>query len=459
MDKIQITLTTPVSSQEDQTPTPTKFLKQCEDIGLFNDLQRVNPFDETFKKAIDAQYSLLKYPLNVQNSEETLNTPTPFQIVEIDGNKINGLSEGLPSDKDHHDLSTKSINLVSKTSSTNRSLSHQSAVPNVDILSGDNYNAEIKSKFEIHPTPLRSPINDTCSVDSKQNICDEKVEVMIDIDKNKEILDNPKFVPTDVKNDITKDSSSFMPIKSKQINSTSESIKKFILNKKRNNRPNIIDDNINNSCRRNEPITVSENSQEVLNLVSRDTNQIYIHNIDSSPLEMVNQMEDPMKPDNEGLDSMVERLGALNSIKEYQSTPSKLLALLPTNGLKLTPIPSASELQITPIPALGSVKLPLPRKQDTPVPLVKKKTRELTKEEKRQQILERNRLAAKRSRERQKVQQHALELRLREKEKENKLLKLEIRNLKMKLLAKEQDIDQLAHIKAQEMLSRALGNT
>lgn len=103
---------------------------------------------------------------------------------------------------------------------------------------------------------------------------------------------------------------------------------------------------------------------------------------------------------------------------------------------------------------------PIPRKQEeTPVPLVKKKTRELTKEEKRQQILERNRLAAKRSRERQKVHQHALELRLKEKEKECKQLKLEIRNLKMKLLSKEQDIDNLAHIKAQEMLNRALGNT
>lgn len=119
---------------------------------------------------------------------------------------------------------------------------------------------------------------------------------------------------------------------------------------------------------------------------------------------------------------------------------------------------SLLSLICTKICVLSSLQ-PLPRKQDTPVPLVKKKTRELTKEEKRQQILERNRLAAKRSRERQKVQQHALELRLREKEKENKLLKLEIRNLKMKLLAKEQDIDQLAHIKAQEMLSRALGNT
>lgn len=35
----------------DQTPTPTKFLKNCEEIGLFNELK--NPFEEAFKKAMD----------------------------------------------------------------------------------------------------------------------------------------------------------------------------------------------------------------------------------------------------------------------------------------------------------------------------------------------------------------------------------------------------------------------
>lgn len=35
----------------DQTPTPTKFLKNCEEIGLFQELR--NPFEEAFKKALD----------------------------------------------------------------------------------------------------------------------------------------------------------------------------------------------------------------------------------------------------------------------------------------------------------------------------------------------------------------------------------------------------------------------
>lgn len=40
----------------DQTPTPTKFLKIGEEIGLFNDLGK-NPFEESFKKAVEITIS------------------------------------------------------------------------------------------------------------------------------------------------------------------------------------------------------------------------------------------------------------------------------------------------------------------------------------------------------------------------------------------------------------------
>lgn len=35
----------------DQTPTPTRFLKNCEEVGLFNEL--ASPFENDFKKASD----------------------------------------------------------------------------------------------------------------------------------------------------------------------------------------------------------------------------------------------------------------------------------------------------------------------------------------------------------------------------------------------------------------------
>lgn len=40
-----------VSSLADQTPTPTRFLKNCEEVGLFNEL--ASPFDHDFKKATE----------------------------------------------------------------------------------------------------------------------------------------------------------------------------------------------------------------------------------------------------------------------------------------------------------------------------------------------------------------------------------------------------------------------
>lgn len=47
-------LNKPSQYSSDQTPTPTRFIRNCEAIGLFQDLQNVNPFDENFKKAAEA---------------------------------------------------------------------------------------------------------------------------------------------------------------------------------------------------------------------------------------------------------------------------------------------------------------------------------------------------------------------------------------------------------------------
>ena len=41
-------------STADETPTPTRFIRNCEAIGLFQDLQNVNPFEETFRQATEA---------------------------------------------------------------------------------------------------------------------------------------------------------------------------------------------------------------------------------------------------------------------------------------------------------------------------------------------------------------------------------------------------------------------
>ncbi|XP_034838544.1 uncharacterized protein Atf-2 [Maniola hyperantus] len=60
----------------DQTPTPTRFIRNCEEVGLFQDLQNVavNPFDEGFKRAMETKHGM--HTLEGQSSnEDLLHTP------------------------------------------------------------------------------------------------------------------------------------------------------------------------------------------------------------------------------------------------------------------------------------------------------------------------------------------------------------------------------------------------
>lgn len=45
----------------DQTPTPTRFLKNCEEVGLFNEL--TSPFEHDFKKATEDDIKKVKMPV------------------------------------------------------------------------------------------------------------------------------------------------------------------------------------------------------------------------------------------------------------------------------------------------------------------------------------------------------------------------------------------------------------
>ncbi|XP_052757114.1 uncharacterized protein LOC113516490 isoform X2 [Galleria mellonella] len=62
----------------DQTPTPTRFIRNCEEVGLFLDLQsEENPFDEGFKRAMEsAKHGLLSMePAAAVSSTDDLHTP------------------------------------------------------------------------------------------------------------------------------------------------------------------------------------------------------------------------------------------------------------------------------------------------------------------------------------------------------------------------------------------------
>ncbi|XP_056645153.1 uncharacterized protein LOC130450661 [Diorhabda sublineata] len=74
---LNLGLVNKISSNDvaDQTPTPTRFIRNCEEIGLFQDLQNVNPFDEIFKRAVKNGDTVIT-PSNINNnSDDTLHTP------------------------------------------------------------------------------------------------------------------------------------------------------------------------------------------------------------------------------------------------------------------------------------------------------------------------------------------------------------------------------------------------
>ncbi|XP_034938744.1 cyclic AMP-dependent transcription factor ATF-2 [Chelonus insularis] len=65
----------------DQTPTPTRFIRNCEEVGLFQDLQNVNPFEETFRRAVEGKIGALPES-EIGINDDTLHTPHVFPHIE-----------------------------------------------------------------------------------------------------------------------------------------------------------------------------------------------------------------------------------------------------------------------------------------------------------------------------------------------------------------------------------------
>ncbi|KAJ3592729.1 hypothetical protein NHX12_007856 [Muraenolepis orangiensis] len=91
----------------DQTPTPTRFLKNCEEVGLFNEL--ASPFEHDFRKA--SEYDIKKLPLDLS----PLATPImcskmkEHTSMEVHGVSPLPLPESTTSDdKVHQDFCTTS---------------------------------------------------------------------------------------------------------------------------------------------------------------------------------------------------------------------------------------------------------------------------------------------------------------------------------------------------------------
>ncbi|XP_053675654.1 cyclic AMP-dependent transcription factor ATF-7 [Anopheles nili] len=131
----------------DQTPTPTRLIGKCEEVGLFEDLQKVNPFDETFRRAVESG----------TNNEPSFTTE--LSRVETDVSAIScRLGEGETLHTPH--IFPSNINRVSHdaVSAIKSSVVKQrSRIKTNKVSSRNKQNMEMVSAFKsIIPTPLNS---------------------------------------------------------------------------------------------------------------------------------------------------------------------------------------------------------------------------------------------------------------------------------------------------------------
>lgn len=90
----------------DQTPTPTRFLKNCEEVGLFNEL--ASPFEHDFKKATEDDIKkvanvvvFLTFPAIISH---ILHSPIMFfNFIEIIYSCLSSVTTGfIPTCNAHH---------------------------------------------------------------------------------------------------------------------------------------------------------------------------------------------------------------------------------------------------------------------------------------------------------------------------------------------------------------------
>ncbi|XP_070770724.1 cyclic AMP-dependent transcription factor ATF-2 isoform X1 [Enoplosus armatus] len=130
----------------DQTPTPTRFLKNCEEVGLFNEL--ASPFDHDFKKA--AEDDIKKLPLDLS----PLATPIIRNKVEeptaMEAHRDSPLPHPESTTNDDKDLSLQPASLPTSTIVHPASLQ----VPNV-LLATSEANVVIQQAL---PSPTSSSV-------------------------------------------------------------------------------------------------------------------------------------------------------------------------------------------------------------------------------------------------------------------------------------------------------------
>lgn len=180
----------------DQTPTPTtRLIRNCEEFGLFDDLKHVNPFEETFRQAIDGNGKTSNTFLSTQksleliksNDDETLHTPIPLKYTTTNADKEKKPSNDLKTlrTEKSSDQSTTTTTKVLVTSVIRKKVNWPKPIAdNSDSKSLET--ARQKSFRKIHPKPVIVSTVNNISNPIKEKIRQSllKCQTMHNEDKN-----------------------------------------------------------------------------------------------------------------------------------------------------------------------------------------------------------------------------------------------------------------------------------
>ncbi|XP_059198906.1 cyclic AMP-dependent transcription factor ATF-2 [Centropristis striata] len=95
----------------DQTPTPTRFLKNCEEVGLFNEL--ASPFDHDFKKATEDD--IKKLPLDLSPLATPIIRNKTEEATALEAHRDSPLPHPESTTNDDKDLSLQPASLPTST--------------------------------------------------------------------------------------------------------------------------------------------------------------------------------------------------------------------------------------------------------------------------------------------------------------------------------------------------------
>lgn len=185
----------------DQTPTPTRFIRNCEEVGLFQDLQNVNPFDEFFKKAVEVTKSGGALEVHEISLEDSLHTP--HILPHIEGcNKHSSPNENINDNSNSNEFTLNNVIPMSSSSVQSKDekivkINEVCSSNSKEICQSKSINDICKNVYDketIQITDVKMKIKHTLQVHGKQkNISNVLEGNTILVDFSKKMMHSKNF--------------------------------------------------------------------------------------------------------------------------------------------------------------------------------------------------------------------------------------------------------------------------